>query len=206
MIGGRRPLQGRKPADRRVRVERPHAPYFRYTGPGQMVAKPAASVAPTPTRRALARVRAVVFGRPLSTEEEIGERLSKKQGAGDLQLRRDQLVGLRDRGDPAGPGARRRERRCSSRSRSRSRSPSCSRSCRCRTARSVAPTRTAAAPTSWRGRTSRRSSGSIAAAALLIDYVMTVVGLDGGGDRADPVGDPGRSTTSGSRSPSCRSR
>ena len=26
MIGGRRPLQGRKPADRRVRVERPHAP------------------------------------------------------------------------------------------------------------------------------------------------------------------------------------
>ena len=34
MIGGRRPLQGRKPGDRRVRVERPHAPYFRYTGPG----------------------------------------------------------------------------------------------------------------------------------------------------------------------------
>ena len=29
MIGGRRPLQGRKPGDRRVRVERPHAPYFR---------------------------------------------------------------------------------------------------------------------------------------------------------------------------------
>ena len=26
LIGGRRPLQGRKPADRRVRVERPHAP------------------------------------------------------------------------------------------------------------------------------------------------------------------------------------
>ena len=45
MIGGRRPLQGRKPADRRVRVERPHAPYFRYTGPGQLVAKPAANVA-----------------------------------------------------------------------------------------------------------------------------------------------------------------
>ena len=42
MIGGRRPIKGRKPADRRVRVERPHAPYFRYTGPGQLVAKPAA--------------------------------------------------------------------------------------------------------------------------------------------------------------------
>ena len=40
MIGGRRPLQGRKPADRRVRVERPHAPYFRYTGPNQLVARP----------------------------------------------------------------------------------------------------------------------------------------------------------------------
>ncbi len=77
MIGGRRPLKGRKPADRRVRVERPHAPFFRYTGPGQMVAKPAANVPQTPAGRFLARVRGVVFGRPLSTEEELGERLSK---------------------------------------------------------------------------------------------------------------------------------
>ena len=29
MIGGRRPLKGRKPADRRVRVERPHSAFFR---------------------------------------------------------------------------------------------------------------------------------------------------------------------------------
>ena len=79
MIGGRRPLQGRKPADRRVRVERPHSPYFRYTGPGQLVAKPAASQPTTPAGRALARVRAVLFGRPLASEEEIGERLSKKK-------------------------------------------------------------------------------------------------------------------------------
>ncbi len=77
MIGGRRPLQGRKPADKRVRVERPHAPYFRYVGPGQLVAKAGANVAQTPSGRLLARVRAVVFGRPLSNEEEIGERLSK---------------------------------------------------------------------------------------------------------------------------------
>jgi len=77
VIGGRRPLRGRKPADRRVRVERPHAPFFRYMGPGTLVAKPAANVALTPTGRFLARVRAVVFGRPLSNEEEIGERLSK---------------------------------------------------------------------------------------------------------------------------------
>ncbi|OGO58387.1 MAG: hypothetical protein A2Z32_09265 [Chloroflexi bacterium RBG_16_69_14] len=46
-------------------------------GPGTLVAKPAANVALTPTGRFLARVRAVVFGRPLSNEEEIGERLSK---------------------------------------------------------------------------------------------------------------------------------
>ena len=77
MIGGRRPLRGRKPADRRVRVERPHAPYFRYMGPGTLVAKPAANVALTPTGRFLTRVRGVIFGRPLSTEEEITERLSK---------------------------------------------------------------------------------------------------------------------------------
>ncbi len=79
MIGGRRPLPGRKPADRRVRVERPHSPYFRYTGPGQMVAKEAASRPLTPVGRALARVSGVVFGRPLASEEEIGERLAKKK-------------------------------------------------------------------------------------------------------------------------------
>ena len=58
-------------------MERPHAPFFRYTGPGQLVAKPAADVTLTPSGRFLRRARAVVFGRPLSTEEEIGERLSK---------------------------------------------------------------------------------------------------------------------------------
>ena len=76
MIGGRRPLQGRKPADRRVRVERPHATYFRYTGPGHFTAKEAASVPRTPLGRALARVRAVLFGRPLSIHEELGQRLN----------------------------------------------------------------------------------------------------------------------------------
>ncbi|MEA2608150.1 MAG: hypothetical protein QOJ75_393 [Chloroflexota bacterium] len=79
MIGGRRPLKGRKPADRRVRVDRPHSPYFRYTGTGQLVAKAAASRPLTPTGRLVRRIRGIVFGRPLSTEEEIGERLSKKK-------------------------------------------------------------------------------------------------------------------------------
>ncbi|MEA2538105.1 MAG: hypothetical protein QOF11_2339 [Chloroflexota bacterium] len=79
MIGGRRPLPGRKPADRRVRVDRPHSPYFRYTGPGQLVAKEAASRPATPAGRALSRLRRLVIGRPLANEEEIGERLSKKK-------------------------------------------------------------------------------------------------------------------------------
>jgi amino acid transporter len=76
VIGGRRPLHGRKPADRRVRVERPHSAYFRYAGQGQLVAKRAASVPRTPLGRALARTRAVLFGRPLSIYQEIGERLN----------------------------------------------------------------------------------------------------------------------------------
>src|SRR4051794_8132661 len=79
MTGGQRPLPGRKPADRRVRVERPHAPYFRYTGPGQMVAKAAAHTPKTALGRTWARVRSVAIGRPLASEEEIGERLTKKK-------------------------------------------------------------------------------------------------------------------------------
>ncbi len=79
MIGGRRQLKGRKSGDRRVRVERPHSPYFRYAGPGSLVAREAASMPRTPTGRAVARLRQVVFGRTLANEEEIGERLSKKK-------------------------------------------------------------------------------------------------------------------------------
>ncbi len=48
-------------------------------GPGQLVAKSAANRSLTPTGRFFDRVRALVFGRPLSTEEEIGERLPKKK-------------------------------------------------------------------------------------------------------------------------------
>jgi amino acid transporter len=79
VIGGRRPLQGRKVADRRVHAERPHSPYFRYTGPGQLTAREAASRPRTATGRAIARARAVLFGRPLANEEEIEERLPKKK-------------------------------------------------------------------------------------------------------------------------------
>jgi amino acid transporter len=77
VIGGRRSLQGRKPGDRRVRVERPHSPYFRYTGKGQLTAKELASAPTTPMGRTFASARGLLFGRPLASEEEIGERLSK---------------------------------------------------------------------------------------------------------------------------------
>jgi amino acid transporter len=80
VIGSRRPLTGRKAGDRRVRVERPHSPYFRYAGPNQLVARQAASQPRTKTGRAVARVRAFVFGRPLSNEADIEERLDKKKG------------------------------------------------------------------------------------------------------------------------------
>ncbi len=78
MIGGRRPLQGRKIADKRVRVERPHSAYFRYAGPGQLVAKPAASAARSGFERQWLRAKAWLIGRPLASEEEITERLSKR--------------------------------------------------------------------------------------------------------------------------------
>jgi amino acid transporter len=74
---GRRSIKGRKPGDRRVRVARPHAPFFRYAGEGQLVAREAASAPRTTTGRALARIRAVLFGRPLSIHDEIAERLPK---------------------------------------------------------------------------------------------------------------------------------
>jgi amino acid transporter len=74
---GPRQLKGRKLGDRRVRIDRPHAAYFRYTGEGTLVAKESASAPRTPAGRLLARVRGILFGRPLSIHEEITERLPK---------------------------------------------------------------------------------------------------------------------------------
>jgi amino acid transporter len=73
-----RSLKGRKLGDRRVRVDRPHSPYFRYTRAG-LEAREAASVPTTPAGRAWARIRRTLIGRPMQSEEEIGERLSKKK-------------------------------------------------------------------------------------------------------------------------------
>jgi amino acid transporter len=79
LIGGRRPLSGRKPGDKRIRVERVHSPYFRYTGRGQLTAKAAASAPTTSVGRVIQRTKLFLLGRPLANVEEIGERLSKKK-------------------------------------------------------------------------------------------------------------------------------
>src|SRR6187399_3545665 len=79
MIGGRRPLSGRKVGDKRIRVERVHSPYFRYTGRGQLTAKAAASAPTTGVGRVTGRIKLFLLGRPLANVEEIGERLSKKK-------------------------------------------------------------------------------------------------------------------------------
>ena len=52
---------------------------FRWTGPGQLTAKEAATIPTTAGGRLLARAKAILLGRPLASEEEIGERLSKKK-------------------------------------------------------------------------------------------------------------------------------
>ena len=67
--------RGRKPGDRRVRVIRAHEPFFRYSGEGSLVAKPAASAPRTRSGRLARRVRDALFGRPLSIYEEVRERL-----------------------------------------------------------------------------------------------------------------------------------
>jgi amino acid transporter len=79
VTGDRRPVRGRKPGDRRVRVARPHAEYFRYAGPGTLVAKPKAHEAKRPLDKAMAQVRRILVGRPLASEQEIDERLSKRK-------------------------------------------------------------------------------------------------------------------------------
>jgi amino acid transporter len=77
MTPPRKVLHGAKPANRRVRVARPHARYFRYTAPGVVEARLAVDEPTTPVGRRLAATRRLLFGRPLSSEEELAERLPK---------------------------------------------------------------------------------------------------------------------------------
>ena len=69
-------LIGRRPADRRIRIEGRFSPYFRYAGPGTVTARPAASAPTQPISRIAARGRRILFGRPLASDEEADERLS----------------------------------------------------------------------------------------------------------------------------------
>ena len=175
MIGGRRPIKGRKPADRRVRVERPHSAYFRYTGPGQLVAKPAASVPRSGLGRTpCAHWKAWLLGRPLANEEEIGERLLEalalpifsSDAISSSAYATEEILRVLVLGGRRGPAHL-------DRGRDRDHGPA-------RRGRDLVPpglptpSRAGAAPTPWRARSCDRSSGLVAAAALLIDYVMTV--------------------------------
>ncbi len=121
-----------------MRVERPHAPYFRYTGPGQLTAKEAASIPTTPGAKLLHKIRGYRAGPPARIRGGGRRTALQGQGPGHLQLGCHLVVGLRDRGDPAGvhrsPGPP--WPRSSSRSRSRSPSRSCSASSRSRIGRS----------------------------------------------------------------------
>jgi amino acid transporter len=72
---GQSALRGRRRGDRRIRIARPHADYFRYGPSGVLIAKPAAGEATGRGERAIATVRRLLFGRALATAEELEERL-----------------------------------------------------------------------------------------------------------------------------------
>jgi amino acid transporter len=74
-----RGLSGQKPGNRRVRVDRPKSEYFRYTPSGALEARPKAHEEKESRGRAMASSRRLLFGRPLASAEEIGQRLSKKK-------------------------------------------------------------------------------------------------------------------------------
>ena len=72
-------LSGQKPGNRRVRIERKRSEYFRYTPSGAFEARPKAHEELESRGRVVAAARRTLFGRPLASAEEIGERLSKKK-------------------------------------------------------------------------------------------------------------------------------
>ena len=73
------PLRGRRPGDRRVRVESSASPYFRMAGPGTLTARPAATAPISTADQVLTRARHALSGRPLASSEERGERLGRAQ-------------------------------------------------------------------------------------------------------------------------------
>src|SRR5207249_10943125 len=72
------PKQGRRPADRYVRIVSPGREFRR--AEGHYVATEAAMAPPGYTGRVVAGIRRALFGRPLATEAEGSERLSVATG------------------------------------------------------------------------------------------------------------------------------
>ena len=81
-IEERRTIAGRMPGDRVVRIVRP--PEFRRGHGGIFVATPEATKADTAAGRVYERIRRILFGRPIASEAEMGERLSIPTGLGVL--------------------------------------------------------------------------------------------------------------------------
>ncbi len=72
-------LRGRKLGDRRVRIERPQAEFFRYSANDTLVARPRAHEEKRALGRGLAVGRRLLLGRPLASAEEADERLPKRK-------------------------------------------------------------------------------------------------------------------------------
>jgi amino acid transporter len=77
MNADQRLLHGRKPGDRRVRVDRPESRYFRHARPGVVVAKSSAIVPRSRFGKVGFTARRALFGAPLASAQEIDERLPK---------------------------------------------------------------------------------------------------------------------------------
>ena len=69
--------KGVRPGDVYVRRREPHRRFFKRVGPGHFVATEEASHPATPLQRAYRRFKAIFIGRPLESEQEIHERLTK---------------------------------------------------------------------------------------------------------------------------------
>lgn len=68
---------GARAGDTYVRVMRPHGHLFRKVGPGVLRATEEATEPRTPAQQAFAKIRRVLVGEPLPNEAEINERLTK---------------------------------------------------------------------------------------------------------------------------------
>jgi amino acid transporter len=78
-LEGRDAKSGRRPGDRYIRIVRPAAREFRRRG-GHYVATPRVDRPASGLGRAYEGLRRILFGARLTSEEEAGERLSKKTG------------------------------------------------------------------------------------------------------------------------------